>query len=133
MENIKNKDEFLFLMRKVFPFAYNLYGDDLAAQELISDSLHRLILKDDKLVSDITWKELISSMYFLINRNFKLAEKVSGAFSRLSLVEKAILTLVHGHVISFSFIFFILGGLMLLTSYSLGLKKSMKTPINTCV
>jgi hypothetical protein len=37
--------------------------------------------------------------------------------------EKAILTLVHGHVISFGLIFFVMGGMMLFSSYGMGLKK----------
>tara|TARA_R110002050_G_scaffold97893_3_gene203436 strand:- start:29087 stop:29590 length:504 start_codon:yes stop_codon:yes gene_type:complete len=37
--------------------------------------------------------------------------------------EKAILTLVHGHVISFGLIFFVLGGMFLFSSYPLPLKK----------
>jgi hypothetical protein len=37
--------------------------------------------------------------------------------------EKAILTLVHGHVVSFSLIFFALGGIFLFSSYSDSLKK----------
>ncbi len=37
--------------------------------------------------------------------------------------ERAILTLVHGHVITFSLIFLVLGGLFFLTSYPLSLKK----------
>ena len=37
--------------------------------------------------------------------------------------EKAILTLVHGHVISFGLIFFAMGGMMLFSSYGMGVKK----------
>ncbi len=37
--------------------------------------------------------------------------------------EKAILTLVHGHVVSFSLIFFALGGIFMFSSYSNFLKK----------
>ena len=37
--------------------------------------------------------------------------------------EKAILTLVHGHVVSFSLIFFALGGIFLFSSYNDSLKK----------
>lgn len=37
--------------------------------------------------------------------------------------EKAVLTLVHGHVISFGLIFFAMGGLFLFSSYSVFVKK----------
>ena len=37
--------------------------------------------------------------------------------------EKAILTLVHGHVVSFSLIFFALGGIFLFSSYNDSVKK----------